>query len=242
MLYDNVTLDGGGLALTNRESEGQGGLGRGEQRPLAVHRALDHLPESPRAQNWAIGCWGQFLGDGNWQAANEFVKPLSLYRAQLAERLGDVAVENLQRRTIPSRARLRLTVERPEPPSATTIDSDRPISLRNGWLVENDRLFTGYRLGTVWWRGVCSPSGPPGLVWSHPVRPGRSGPGFTDNLDALTDDMAPAAGRHSSITGAFGTTVVATITRWSAGPMATSGPLLMNNRERGAAEVMPGTA
>lgn len=196
VLYDNITLDGGGLSLTNRESEGQGvGWAAANSVLWQCTAPLITCRNPPGAQNWAIGCWGQFLGDGNWQAANEFVKPLSLYRAQLAERLGDVAVENLQRRTIPIQPGATATVERPETSSATTVRSDRPISLRNGWLVENERLFIGHRLGTVWWRGSVLPERAAGFgVGVTRFVPGRSGPGFTDNLDALTDDMR-ASGR-----------------------------------------------
>jgi hypothetical protein len=46
----------------------------------------------PTAMNWAIGCWGKYEGNGQWEQCDEFVKPTSLYYGQLAERLGsDVA-------------------------------------------------------------------------------------------------------------------------------------------------------
>ena len=40
----------------------------------------------PGATNWAIGAWGEFVGDGRWSQSNVFVKPESLYRAQLGQR------------------------------------------------------------------------------------------------------------------------------------------------------------
>src|SRR6185369_4114720 len=42
----------------------------------------------PTAQNWAFGCWAEFEGDGVWRNSNGFMRPESLYVAQLADRLG----------------------------------------------------------------------------------------------------------------------------------------------------------
>jgi hypothetical protein len=196
VLYDNVTLDGGGLSLTNRESDGQGvGWAAANCVLWQCTAPVVTCRNPPGAQNWAIGCWGQFLGDGNWQAANEFVKPLSLYRAQLAARLGDAAVGNLQRRAIPTDPGDAPTIGPPTPTPATKVGRDRPIALRNGWLVRDDRLLTGLRVGTVWWRGSVLPARAAGFgLGVTRFVPGREGRGFTDDLDELTDDMA-ASGR-----------------------------------------------
>jgi hypothetical protein len=40
------------------------------------------------AQNWAIGCWGIFSGDGCWNKFNEFVEPRSLMQALVSQRCG----------------------------------------------------------------------------------------------------------------------------------------------------------
>ena len=100
ILFDNVTLDGGTLELTNRETWNQGvGWAAANSMlwqcsaPVVVCRA------PPTAQNWADGVWGQFVGDGWWSQVNEFIHPDSLYEAQLGARLGVRAVEALQSRT-----------------------------------------------------------------------------------------------------------------------------------------------
>ncbi len=90
VLLDNITMmDGGALSLTNRESAGQGvGWAADGSVLWQCSAPVVTCRRPPGGQNWAIGCWGMFLGDGRWQMPNEFVKPESLYRAQLAERLG----------------------------------------------------------------------------------------------------------------------------------------------------------
>jgi hypothetical protein len=123
---------------------------------------------------------------------NEFVKPESLYKAQLAERLGSAAVARLERRPIPSEVGNNAT-------AATNLErSDRaeprklkPLTLQGGWLTCAGSLLCGARVGTVWWRGNLLPARAAtfGLGVTRFV-PGRGGPGYTDDLDALTDAMA----------------------------------------------------
>jgi hypothetical protein len=52
------------------------------------HAALIRCFAPPGANNWAMGCWGTFDGDGLFQSSNDSISPDSLYYAQLAERLG----------------------------------------------------------------------------------------------------------------------------------------------------------
>ena len=76
VLYDNTTIDGGGLLLTNREIDGQGvGWAAANSVLWQCTAPIITCRQPPGAQNWAIGCWGQFIGDGHWQAPNEFVRP-----------------------------------------------------------------------------------------------------------------------------------------------------------------------
>ena len=190
VLYDNVTIDGGGLSLTNREAEGFGtGWAAANCVLWQCTAPVVTCRNPPGAQNWGIGCWGQFLGDGNWQMPNEFVKPDSLYRAQLLERLGPAAVANLKRRTIPADPGEAPVVTAPGRP-ASADQPIRPISVRNGWIVRDGAIATGQRVGTIWWRGSVLPSrvGEFGIGVTRFV-PGREGRGFTDDLDELTDDM-----------------------------------------------------
>jgi hypothetical protein len=196
VLYDNVTMDGGGLALTNREIDGQGvGWAAANCVLWQCTAPLVTCRQPPMARNWAIGCWGQFVGDGHWRSQNEFVKPASLYAAQLAERLGDKAIENGKRREIAAVPGDTKTIDevgldllqkrtRPDPPPT------KPLVLKNGWLVCDDKVITGGHKNTVWWRGHVLPSraGEYGVGVTRFV-PGRIGPGYADDLDELTDSM-----------------------------------------------------
>lgn len=195
VLYDNVTLDGGALALTNRETDGHG-VGWAAANcvlyqctaPVIVCRA------PPGARNWAIGCWGQFVGEGSWRSMNQAVKPASLCEAQLTERLGAGRAEKvLAKAAIPADPRGVKTVEelagdvlkkRAEQAKL------RPITTKEGRLVCDGRLVAGGELGTVWWRGhvLQAKAAEMGAGVTRFV-PGRSGPGYTDDLDELTDAM-----------------------------------------------------
>jgi hypothetical protein len=190
VLYDNVTVDGGGLALTNRETDAQGaGWAAANSVLWQCTAPVITCRAPPTAQNWAIGVWGQFVGDGHWRQLNEFVKPDSLYAAQLADRLGSRADEVLKRRTIPADPTGAKRVDELEPRPAAA-SAAKPLTLTNGWLTTEGRLVTGRRLGTAWWRGSILPSRATEVgVGVTRFVPGRVGPGFTDDLDALTDRM-----------------------------------------------------
>src|SRR5207244_2644408 len=129
-----------------------------------------------------------FLGDGGWQMPNEFVKPDSLYRAQLAERLGPAAVANLASRPIPTEVGDSRTSQTPE--GIENPISARPIAIRDGRIEVGGRLLAGSRTGTPWWRGHVLPARAK-LAGGAVTRfvPGREGPGFTDDLDELTDGL-----------------------------------------------------
>jgi hypothetical protein len=195
VLYDNVTIDGGGLALTNRETDDQGvGWAAANSVLWQCTAPVVTCRAPPTAQNWAIGVWGQFVGDGHWRQLNEFVKPDSLYAAQLADRLGgDRAAGVLKRRAIPaapgSAKAIGELVPKAEP--APPPPPVHALSLTNGWLAVDGKLLTGGRLGTVWWRGHTLPSRAAELgVGVTRFVPDRVGPGYTDDLDQLTDEMS----------------------------------------------------
>jgi hypothetical protein len=192
VLYDNVSVDGAGLALTNRETDGQGvGWAAANCVLWQCSASVVTCRNPPGARNWAIGCWGIFFGDGCWQATNELVKPDSLYRAQLVERLGAKAADALEPGPIPTQPGDAQPVGEfwagPEPESPEPV---KPLALRNGWLTVDGELLAGGRVGTTWWRGSVLPTRAHefGLGVTRFV-PGRDGPGFTDDLDELTDAM-----------------------------------------------------
>ncbi|MGE3822066.1 MAG: DUF6298 domain-containing protein, partial [Isosphaeraceae bacterium] len=188
VLYDNVRIDGAGLALTNRETDGQGtgwASGNGVLWQCSASAIICRRP--PGAHNWAIGCWGQFYGDGEWQAPNEFVRPASLYQAQLAERLGEAALKALEPAEIPSVDAEPEPALEAEPASIPEVpEPTRPLALRDGWLTVGGALLSGTRTGTTWWRGSVLPrrANEFGVGLTRFV-PGRDGPGFTDDLGAL---------------------------------------------------------
>jgi len=144
VLYDNVTMDGGGLALTNREIAGQGvGWAAANCVLWQCTAPVVTCREAPTAHNWAIGCWGQFVGDGHFRACNETVKPDSLYRGQLAERVRSAAP---------------VVRHEPEERPLRTQDSglrtqDSRLTLADGWLTAGGRAVAGGRTGTTWWHG-----------------------------------------------------------------------------------------
>ncbi len=187
VLYDNVTIDGGGLSLTNRETDGQGvGWAAANSVLWQCVAPVVTCRNPPTARNWAIGVWGQFVGDGHWRSLNEFVKPQSLFEAQLAERLGEKATENLRRRTIESAEVGGRSAER-KPDEKTR---NAGLRLKDGRLVAGDELVAGGRTGTAWWRGSILPSRATEVgVGVTRFVPGRDGSGFTDDLGQLTDEM-----------------------------------------------------
>ncbi|HSV14034.1 MAG TPA: DUF6298 domain-containing protein, partial [Tepidisphaeraceae bacterium] len=87
------------------------------------------------------------------------------------------------------------------PPSRPVVEKprlDHHVTVTNGWLTDNRALVIGARQGIKWWRGGIRPDevaeaekdGP------NPTRfvPGRIGPGLTDDLKTIADQMI-AGGR-----------------------------------------------
>lgn len=194
-LFDNVTLDGGTLELNNRETWNQG-VGWASANsvlwqcsaPVVICRA------PPGAQNWAVGVWGQFVGDGWWSQVNEFVRPDSLYRSQLAARLGSQALVALE----PRQRTLRLdTIPRPEALAGYKQEPkpakpEKPLALKDGVLTLGGERLSGGWADVAWWRGYLFEHGEPTLQQITRFAPGKTGPLFTDDLDELTDNMLAA--------------------------------------------------
>ena len=100
-LFDNVNIDGNALRLCNRGSRGWGlGWAAANSVLWQCNAAIIVCENPPTAQNWAFGCWGEFEGDGIWSESNDFVRPTSLFGAQVAERLGRDTERNLQLRPL----------------------------------------------------------------------------------------------------------------------------------------------
>ncbi|MDQ3812722.1 MAG: DUF6298 domain-containing protein, partial [Armatimonadota bacterium] len=66
----------------------------------------------------------------------------------------------------------------------------KELRLTNGWLTVDGRLLIGGQRDMTWWRGNVHPQRAPEFG-ANVTRfaPGRTGPGLTDDLNALTDEM-----------------------------------------------------
>jgi len=97
VLYDCVRIDGAGLNLQNRWSDPPGtGWSAANCLLWNCRAATMRVERPPTATNWAVGVWADFAGDGEFSGRSDFASPLSLYEAQLAERLGkDVAAKRV---------------------------------------------------------------------------------------------------------------------------------------------------
>lgn len=98
LLYDIVNIDGNDLKLTNLGQDKYGAGWNTANSTLYQCTAAGLYCASPTTEekNYAIGCWGQFQGNGEWAQSNNHVQPRSLYYSQLEKRLGH-AVDPLAR-------------------------------------------------------------------------------------------------------------------------------------------------
>jgi hypothetical protein len=95
-LFDNVRIDGAGLSLGNRGADGQGaGWAAANSMLWQCSASMIRCENPPTAKNWAFGCWGEFVGDGIWRKSNESVRPISLFAAQISDRLGQQAAPKI---------------------------------------------------------------------------------------------------------------------------------------------------
>jgi hypothetical protein len=190
VLYDRVTIDGGGLFLTNRETEHQGiGWAAANSVLWQCTAPLIACRMPPTGQNWAIGCWGECVGDGHWRSMNQFFKPDSLLAAQLADRLGERAKVLARKPTFAIDPGDAKSIEKWE--IKKEVVPKIRFELKNGWLLCDDALITGGRTGTNWWRGHMLPGRAADFgIGITRFAPGKTGPGYTDDLEALADELA----------------------------------------------------
>jgi hypothetical protein len=92
VLYDNVRIEGNELRLENRWSSPPGtGWAAANCVLWQCQASTIRCFRPPTANNWALGTWAQYAGDGVFEARSDFLKPLSLYQAQVRDRLGEEA-------------------------------------------------------------------------------------------------------------------------------------------------------
>jgi hypothetical protein len=88
-LFDCVRIDGNALSLDYRPGNNAAiGWAAANSVLWNCYAAVIRCWNPPGAQNWSFGSWGGFEGDGIWRNSNGFMKPESLYAAQLLERTG----------------------------------------------------------------------------------------------------------------------------------------------------------
>ncbi|ANH83689.1 pectate lyase [Niabella ginsenosidivorans] len=89
VLLDVVVVDGNAIRFGNRGQDGQGaGWSAANSLLWNCSAARIDCYKPPTAQNWALGSWSQFAGDGYWGESNNTLTPRSFYYTQLQERLG----------------------------------------------------------------------------------------------------------------------------------------------------------
>jgi uncharacterized protein DUF6298 len=89
VLYDNVRVNGAGLNLENRWINPPGaGWSAANCVLWQCQAGTMRVFRPPTANNWAIGVWAGFAGDGTFAGRSDYVRPMSLYQAQLAARRG----------------------------------------------------------------------------------------------------------------------------------------------------------
>lgn len=239
VLYDNVNIDGDALRLGYRGTQLQfsGWTAVNCMLWQSTASQLDCY-KPPQGQNWAIGCWGMFEGDGHWAAFNEFVNPKSLMKALVERRTGDEAgtfigdgIIHPPGSTRPGTDQARQMVvnsNRPAPQLTEVISASRQqyglslesenvpaidkiiklhpdllptkpepatkqLALIDGQLTINGKPVAGKTMDTYWWRSRAVPQSI-AFKQARPelVRfvPGRIGKGWTDDLNALTTQLA----------------------------------------------------
>jgi len=112
VLFDVVTIDGQAISFMNRGQDGQGAgwnIANSVLWNCSASRIDCYKP--PTAQNWSLGSWSQFAGDGYWGESNNSIEPRSLYYQQLKERLGKPLKDRVQVMDIETDATSSPTVE-----------------------------------------------------------------------------------------------------------------------------------
>ena len=187
VLYDHVEIDGGRLALTNREIADQGvGWASANGTAWVCTAGVVECRMPPTAANWAVGPRGEVVGDGFWKQLDQSVEPKSLYDSQLWERLGSEPEPAVAHRE-PERVVEAIRVAHLPRPAATMRPvASHPLVLENGWLTIDGRIVTGQRLVPPWWKGHMLPARAEEFQPSITrFVPGRDGFPYTTDLAAL---------------------------------------------------------
>ncbi|MDN3668207.1 DUF6298 domain-containing protein [Echinicola jeungdonensis] len=132
VLFDKVSIDGGNISLAYRDVDGQGGGWSAANSLIWQSKAAKiFLSSPPGAENWAYAYKAQGYGKGHHELATEFVKPESLFYAQLRARTGQPSPEEekiLQYETS------RTNKPSPEQAAQLSEQSKYPDLTMEGWI------------------------------------------------------------------------------------------------------------
>ena len=132
VLFDVVNIDGQPLSLFNRGQNAQGAGWSGANSVIWQCTASEISCYSPpTANNWTIGSWSQFAGDGYFGSSNSFVQPRSLYYGQLADRLGDSVLYRAQLLPVETKSTTSPTVDQAV---SLTRESENPSMRLSEWI------------------------------------------------------------------------------------------------------------
>ena len=96
VLYDNVRIDGNDLTLGNRWARPPGaGWSAANCVLWQCQAAKVSAYRPPTANNWVLGYWAEPEGNAMIVGQSDFVRPISLFQAQLRDRLGDAAASRV---------------------------------------------------------------------------------------------------------------------------------------------------
>ncbi|MFO1487938.1 MAG: DUF6298 domain-containing protein [Verrucomicrobiota bacterium] len=122
-LFDCVRIDGNAISLGFRPGNMESiGWAAANSVLWNCSASVIRCANPPDAQNWSFGSWAGFEGDGIWRESNGFMRPESLYAAQLLERTG-------RRVTLMSRASKESTNPTIEEAAALIANSRKPSPL-----------------------------------------------------------------------------------------------------------------
>ncbi len=207
VLFDGVRIRGDALRLTNRERDDQGAGWAAANSVLWNCEATDlEVRRPPGADNQAYGCRGIAVGDGivDDPRASPFrdfhrgmpIQPQSLYRAQLAERLGPGAVAAIAPRPLPAGAEGARLLQEAEVAAfasrevAAAGQPGPPLRVQDGRFTIGGEPAWTKQVKFSWFQAQMPPDLAPGFGPALTrFAPGRHGPGLTDDLAQVAAGM-----------------------------------------------------
>jgi len=177
VLFDNVKIEGAGFVLGNLGECWQGAGWNAANSTLWNCTAKLFTTDNPP------GAINQVING----AANS-----SLYRTQLAKRLGEKALTALASSIPPSCSPdLKPTPSIKLAPDRLKKRSEQPLVVTNGHFTTGNNTLFGGASSNAWWKGQTIPVRAAELGWcATRWAPGRTGPGLTEDLSALAAKLS----------------------------------------------------